>query len=729
MPWLASADVALFRLVNDTMSAGWLDRVMPWLSWNSLFVPALVLTVVLLLVKGGTRGRVLVGMLVVSISLTDATSNLLKHTFNRPRPFAQLERVHLLAGQGTSASMPSSHAANWFAAVAVMGLFYRRSRRWMIPVACAVSYSRMYIGVHFPSDVLVGGLLGFGVGWLVPRFLDRLWGSVGRRLFPIWWRHLPRLTSPEWNPDALAPRPDLPPLRDPDAIRERQWLYAGYVMLVAVLLGRIGYLAAGKIELTEDEAYQWMWSKHLDLSYFSKPPLIAYAQFLGRSLWGDTEFGVRFLSPVISSLLGVMVLRFMAKQVGAFAGFCVLLMLTASPMMAAGSILMTIDCLSVLFWTAAVIAGWSAVRRPEALGPWVLLGLSVGFGFLAKYTAMLQWICFACFFAWHKPARRCLRVPGLWIAVAISLAMTAPVLIWNVKHGWITVTHLQDRAGLSTAWRPTTRFLLDFSLAELGLLNPVFFVGMLCAVWFVFKARRGNALLSYLVAMGVPLFLGYWLYTLRARVQPNWIVPSVIPLFCLTVICAESPWKQGKRWVRRALFAGLGLGLPLVVLLHDTNLVAKAIGMPLPPKYDPLRRARGWTEGARIVAQARGELEREGKPAFVIGDHYGTTSLLSFYIPEERRGVPNRRSVYFHSNPTPMNQYFFWEGYTNRLGQNAVFVSQATEIEAAPETITAEFESVTDLGLHDVVYRGRVLRKLQLFACRNYQYQGTSVRR
>src|ERR1039457_7563270 len=56
--------------------------------------------------------------------------------------------------------------------------------------------------------------------------------------------------------------------------------------------------------------YQWLWSKHLALSYYSKPPIIAYLQFLGTHIWGDTEFGVRFFFPVIGALLLVLLFLF-----------------------------------------------------------------------------------------------------------------------------------------------------------------------------------------------------------------------------------------------------------------------------------------------------------------------------------------------------------------------------------------------------------------------------------
>ena len=101
--------------------------------------------------------------------------------------------------------------------------------------------------------------------------------------------------------------------------------------IATLLLARLVYIASGTIQLSRDEAYQWLWSKHLALSYYSKPPLIAYTQFLGTSLWGDTAFGVRFFSPVIAAILSLMVLRFFAREVNARAGFFLLLIITATP--------------------------------------------------------------------------------------------------------------------------------------------------------------------------------------------------------------------------------------------------------------------------------------------------------------------------------------------------------------------------------------------------------------
>ena len=120
-----------------------------------------------------------------------------------------------------------------------------------------------------------------------------------------------------------------------------------------------------------------------------------------------------------------------------------------------------------------------------------------------------------------------------------------------------------------------------------------------------------------------------------------------------------------------------------------------------------------------MVGEARVKLLDEGKPVFIIGNHYGITSLMTFYLPEARAGVPDNPLVYFRSSDRPENQFYFWPGYETRKGQNAVFVQEAHAPAPPPERIRKEFASVTDLGLHDILYRDRVFHQIQLFECRD----------
>lgn len=719
MSGLQSIDVALFRWVNQSMVNPLFDVLMPFLSGNRFFLPAVVVLAVYLIYRHRSYGVLFIVTIALAISITDAyVVHSLKDLVARPRPFVDLPDTRLLVGKGLHFGFPSSHSANWFCAAAVTFFFYRNAVWPVLVLAVTVSFSRLYCGVHYPSDVAFGALVGAGCGFAMVWTLETLWRTAGKRWIPLWWRQRKSLLQRQPRNHNGSRPTSQPPAMISLADANRYWLRLGYLLIMVLLLVRWFYVASDTIELSEDEAYQWVWSKYPALSYFSKPPLIAYTQWLGTTLWGDTILGVRFFSPVISAILSLLILRFFHRIASARLGWWVVLMATTAPMLAVGSTLMTIDPLSVLFWTAAMITGWRAVNE-NSTRAWMWTGLWMGLGFLSKYTALFQWLCWIVLFALSAKARRQLKRPGPYLALGINLLLTIPVLIWNYQHGWITVTHVATDGGFYRVWKPTLRYFLDFAGSEFGLLNPVFFVGLIGAAVLFWRERSRDERKVYLFCMGAPLFLAYGLFTFRSRVLPNWIAPSVIPLFCLAALYWHGRYLTGSTWVRRAFIAGLSLGAVAVVVLHDTNLIGKFTGYTLPPKIDPLRRVRGWEETGRVVEEVRQKLLKEGKPVFIIGDHYGITGQLAFNIPEARTNVLSNPLVFFRSTKVPENQFYFLPGYKERKGQNAIFVRVGDKPATAPESLGREFSTITDLGQVEIKYRGRVMRKLQLYECRN----------
>ena len=744
---LQSLDIAVFRSINGNMVNPFLDVLMPIASGNVFFYPILIVAAVVLIWKGGVRGVVCLAVLGLVLAIGDGwICREIKEAVGRERPFLVLPDVRCLVGRSGSPSLPSSHAANWFAATTVAFMYYRRSLWFMLPLAVVVSFSRIYNGVHYPSDVLAGAVLGAGYAIATIWGLNRLWRWAGRTWFPLWWEKFPTIIAPNPVPPLEEEEPQFAPRAHPRAAPsagvaprpaslDEHWLRLGYVVTAVLLLARFLYIGSSIIQLSEDESYQWLWSKHLALSYYSKPPLIAYIQFLGTSLFGDNVFGVRFISPVIAAILGFIMLRFFAREVNARAGFFLLLIVTATPMLSVGSVLMTVDPLSVLFWTAAMISGWWAVRTEPnaALGPWLWTGLWMGLGFLSKYTQLFQLLCWAIFFWLHAPARKHFRRPGPYLALLVNLLLMSPVLIWNAQRDWITLYHVADDAGAGHAWQPTLAYFLEFVGAEAGLLNPIFFVGTVWAAVVFWRRHRHNPLWLYFFSMGVPLFLAYLLWSFHSRIYPNWIAPSILPLFCLMTVYWDTRLRLGVNRIKPWLAAGVSLGLAAVVLGHNTDWIARFThGRFLPVGLDPLRRVRGWTELAKIAGEVRQGLAAEGKPVFIIADHYGLAGEISFYLPEAKAAVKEQPLVYYQTSPFPRNQFFFWPGYTNRIGESAIFVHELDRVNPAPMAAADVskngsdpasrrplFENVTDLGTREVLYHGQVSRRFQFFACRN----------
>lgn len=168
--FLYSIDKALFYFCNGTLANPIFDVIMPPLTdWNQSWIGLAVAGILLILLtwKGGKKGRTVVVLLVPLIIISDQiSSNVIKFLIERPRPchlidgFPVLENIHLLVPCGAGFSFPSSHASNNFAFATLMSYFYPKVRWLVFSYACLMGFSRISVGVHFPSDVMGGGLFG-----------------------------------------------------------------------------------------------------------------------------------------------------------------------------------------------------------------------------------------------------------------------------------------------------------------------------------------------------------------------------------------------------------------------------------------------------------------------------------------------------------------------------------------------------------------------------------------
>lgn len=165
--WLGSIDRALFFFINTTIANPVTDFLMPLVTADLHLKIFFGLCLITILWKGDKRLRIAVIFSLIVVTITDQlSSTVLKHMIERPRP-CHIMDVHLLVGCGSGFSMPSSHAANLFGQAYFFREIARPSAKFLIPLAIIVALSRVFVGVHYPADILVGAAVGTLSGWAV----------------------------------------------------------------------------------------------------------------------------------------------------------------------------------------------------------------------------------------------------------------------------------------------------------------------------------------------------------------------------------------------------------------------------------------------------------------------------------------------------------------------------------------------------------------------------------
>lgn len=188
MTTIIEIDEWLFQLINQDLHNAVLDYIMPYWRNKYFWIPFYVALAVFLVAKFKARGAYLIVGLLVAVSIADSvSSHVVKQQVQRVRPCNQEElkdEVQLLIRCGTGYSFTSSHATNHFAIavflILTLGRIYRKIKWPLLFWAATIALGQVYVGVHFPLDIIAGGLLGSLIGWGVAKIYHRFPGIALR---------------------------------------------------------------------------------------------------------------------------------------------------------------------------------------------------------------------------------------------------------------------------------------------------------------------------------------------------------------------------------------------------------------------------------------------------------------------------------------------------------------------------------------------------------------------
>jgi undecaprenyl-diphosphatase len=177
-PTLLHFDQQAFFFINQSLRNAFFDFFMPYARDKNFWIPLYVLLVAYFIYRFRWHSIIVIISAVITVVLTDQfASSIIKPSVHRLRPCndpAIASQVHLLVDCGSGFSFVSSHAANHFGIAVFLILLLRKRFRWITPVAllwaALVCFAQVYVGLHYPLDVIGGALLGVLIGILTGRF-------------------------------------------------------------------------------------------------------------------------------------------------------------------------------------------------------------------------------------------------------------------------------------------------------------------------------------------------------------------------------------------------------------------------------------------------------------------------------------------------------------------------------------------------------------------------------
>ncbi|KPJ69042.1 hypothetical protein AMJ44_04755 [candidate division WOR-1 bacterium DG_54_3] len=310
------------------------------------------------------------------------------------------------------------------------------------------------------------------------------------------------------------------------------WIFLAAATIIRIILSSLFPLSA-------DESYYWLWSKHLALSYVDHPPMVAYINFL-TTFGKENLFMLRMGANVIVLLISILIYFLGKKYFNQKVAFWSAVLFQFIPHYLIIWLTMFVELPLALFWTASIFILFQIVKSNKPAW-WYLLAISLGLGYLSKYTMFLFWPCLALFFILSPENRFWLKRKEPYLSLLLSALFFVPVLYWNSQHAWISLTFHGAKA-TAEAWGANFPAfvgdqLVHFTPFLLFTLFPIFRYGL----------RKGEST-KLLFCFSAPVLILFLVASLKIKIWAHWPAIGYITALPLAVIYLTENKKSLKKF-------------------------------------------------------------------------------------------------------------------------------------------------------------------------------------
>ena len=333
--------------------------------------------------------------------------------------------------------------------------------------------------------------------------------------------------------------------------KKNTFIIAGVIVFFKILLSYV-------LELHPDEAYYWLWSKHLALGYYDHSPMVAYFIKL-TTLFSDSELFVRFSSVIVTVILSFLMWNFSKKLFGdeKIASASVI-MVNSLPLMMVGSVIMTPDTPVFLFFAFAVYFLWRLAETNQVKF-WYLTGLFFGLAMLSKYTAALFCLCLLVYMITDKKLSW-FKNKHFYFMFIVSFIVFLPVIIWNWQQDWISFTY-QLKHGLSSS-RLRPGLIFEYLGSQNLVAGPVIFIAGVFAAVSYFRSKDSKKI--FLASFSVPIIAIFIFTALKRNPGANW---PAFAYFAFTIMTSQYLLENMTSFKKKVLIAGISLNIVLSALV------------------------------------------------------------------------------------------------------------------------------------------------------------------